>query len=212
MKVQDLCLSSVGACLPETSLARAGALMSRHGVGSLPVVDRGDRVIGIVTDRAIAVELARRNAPPSEILVESVMTARPAVCSPHDDILDCLDLMRRYRVRRLPVVDEHDRLEGVLSIDDIVCHAADRGQEEEIPEGVLLDTLCEISRAYQAESGHRGLAREHSGNGARAKEHRERDRDRERIAPLDGEDVPSRGRRLRGEADADRRPRTSRSR
>lgn len=210
MNVRDLCICNAGACSPETSLARAGSLMNRYAVGSLPVVDREDRVIGIVTDRDLFLELARRNAPPSEILVESVMTDRPAVCSAQDDLLDCLTTMKRNRVRRLPVVDENDRLEGIISIDDIICHVADQRGDEEVPQDLLIDTLCEISRAYQAESGHRGLVRGDQGsqNGGRSRNSRERNR----AENLESEEAASRVRRGRTENDSERRPRISRAR
>jgi CBS domain-containing protein len=208
MIVRDLCICNAGACSPETSLARAGSLMRRYAVGSLPVVDRDDRVIGIVTDRDLFLELARRNAPPSEILVEGAMTDRPAVCSAQDDLQDCLIIMKRNRVRRLPVVDENDRLEGIISIDDIICHVADQKDDEEIPQDLLIDTLCEISRAYQAESGHRGLARELEMNGGRPRSHR----DRSRGETLEPEGSGSRPRRGRTETESERRTRVPRSR
>jgi CBS domain-containing protein len=192
MKVRDLTVCNAGACTPETSLARAGAILRRSEVGTLPVVDRDDRVIGTVTDRELLLEIARRNAPPSEILVESVMSERPAVCSPQDDVLDVLAIMRRNRVRLLPVVDEDDRLEGVLSIDEIVAQAADGRDDTEVPLELLIDTLAEIGGLNQSEPR------------SRSRGNRERVRDEDE---LDG-----RGRRLRPGPNPDRRARIARSR
>jgi CBS domain-containing protein len=192
MKVRDLCICNAGACTPETSLARAGAIMRRHDVGTLPVVDRDDRVVGTVTDRDLLLEIARRNAPPSEILVESVQEDRPPVCSSQDDLLDCLTIMRRNRVRVLPVVDQDDRLEGIITIDEIVTRAADPRGDDDVPRELLIDTLAEIGVTHPAESG------------PRSRLGRERSRD---------EDEPvGRGRRLRSELNSDRRPRVARTR
>jgi CBS domain-containing protein len=145
MRVSDLCLCDVIACTRDTSLARAGALMRKYAVGTLPVVDRDDRVIGMITDRDVALEVTRRNMTPSEIFVGEVMAKPVAMCGPDDDIRDAMDLMRRHCVRRLPVVDEDERLEGILSIDDIVCEAvADR----DIPTRQVMATLAEIAHEY----------------------------------------------------------------
>lgn len=152
MKVRDLCVSDVAAVTPETSLARAGALMRKYAVGSLPVIDRNDRVIGMITDRDIALELCRRNAPPSEIFCDEVMSERVATIESRDSVEDALDLMARHRVRRLPVVDSEGVLEGILSIDDIICHAAESRGEDVAYEDVV-ETLCEIAQEYQAETG-----------------------------------------------------------
>ncbi|MBI2930964.1 MAG: CBS domain-containing protein [Planctomycetes bacterium] len=153
MKVRDLCICDVAAATRRTSLARAGMLMRKYEVGSLPVVDRHDRVIGMLTDRDCFLEIARRNAPASELFAEEIMTERPASVSAKDDVRDALDLMARYKVRRLPVVDEEGRLEGILSIDDLICHSVEEGRGRTIPYEDVVETLCEIVKEYAAESG-----------------------------------------------------------
>src|SRR5688572_22289500 len=153
MLVGELCICDVAACSRQTTLARAGALMDKYHIGALPVIDRYERPIGMITDRDIALEVARRNAPPSEILVGDVMSDKVAVCLPDDDVRDVLRIMERERVRRLPVVDDQGLLEGIISIDDIVCHAVDVGGDREIPYEAVVETLCEIAQPYRAESG-----------------------------------------------------------
>jgi CBS domain-containing protein len=167
MRVSDLCVCDVSACSRETSLARAGAQMRKSDVGCLPVVDRQDRVIGMVTDRDIALELTRRNAPPSEIYVDEIMSDRIAVCSTDDDVRDALRLMARNEVRRLPVVDERDRLQGIISIDDIVCSAAQDGDNRQLPYSEVIDTFCQITSSYQAET--------HSGARSKGRRYRYRE-------------------------------------
>lgn len=156
MFVQDLCVCDVAACDPETSLAQAGQLMRKYGVGALPVVDRQDRVIGMITDRQIALEAARRNRPPAELRADDVMTVDPATCTERDTVIDVLRTMARNHCRRLPVVDRDERLQGIVSIDDIVCHAAERGDTDALPHREVVETLCAITQPYQAETGRRG--------------------------------------------------------
>jgi predicted transcriptional regulator len=177
--------------------------MRKYDIGVLPVVDRDDRVVGMVTDRDLFLELARRNAPPSEIFVDEAMTDRPAVCSSEDDVLDCLETMRRNRVRRLPVVDEDDRLEGIISIDDIICHAAQGKDGKDLPYEDVIEALCEITQAYEAETGQRGAHRERGYDGGR------RYRRYRREAPEFEETVPRHRRGRAGEA-SERRPKAAR--
>jgi CBS domain-containing protein len=153
MKVGDLCIFDVAACHRQTTLARAGALMRKYDVGALAVIDRSERPIGMITDRDLALEVTRRNAPPSEILVEEVLSGEVAVCGPDDDVRDALRIMARERVRRLPVVDEQGYLVGIISIDDIICHAVDVEGSRELPYEDVVQTLCRIAQEYRAETG-----------------------------------------------------------
>jgi CBS domain-containing protein len=153
MNAENLCIFDVAACGRHTTLARAGALMRKYNVGALPVIDRNGRPIGMITDRDIALEATRRNVPPSEILVEEAMSDTVAVCLPDDDVRDVLRIMARERVRRLPLVDDRGFLVGIVSIDDVICHAVDVGGNRELPYEDVVETLCRIAQEYRAETG-----------------------------------------------------------
>lgn len=151
MRVEDLCVCDVAACSRDTRLARAASLMRRYDVGSLPILDDDDRVVGIVTDRDIALEIGRGSRSPGEIQVGDIMTEGVATIRLEDDARDALREMGRSRVRRLAVVDEDERLQGILSIDDIICHATE--ESEELPAREIVEVLARISRPYAAETG-----------------------------------------------------------
>jgi CBS domain-containing protein len=153
MNVGDLCICDVAAVGPQTSVTKAGTLMRRYNVGSLPVIDRNERPIGMITDRDIALALTQRNAHASEVLVDEVMTEGAAICDVDDDVRDVLRIMAREQVRRLPVVDERGQLEGIISIDDIICHAVDVDGGRELPYDLVVETLCKIAQPYRAETG-----------------------------------------------------------
>lgn len=155
MRVDDLCVCDVAACTRDATLARAASLMRRYDIGCLPVVDDDERVIGIVTDRDIALELGRGGRSTGEIRVEDVMSEGVATIGPDEDARDALLEMGRSRVRRLAVVDDDERLRGILSIDDIVSHAAEAPDAETLPADEIVQTLARISRPYAAESGAR---------------------------------------------------------
>lgn len=153
MNIGDLCICDVAACSRQTSLARAGTLMRKYAIGALPVIDRDERPIGMITDRDIALEVSRRNMPASELLVEDAMTDGIVTCLADDDVRDVLRLMGRERVRRVPVVDGRGILEGIVSIDDIICHAVDVDGDRQLPYALVVETLCRISQEYRAETG-----------------------------------------------------------
>ncbi len=164
MKVNDLCVREVSACSPETTLARAGAIMRKEGVGALPVLDRRERVVGIVTDRDIALEVTRRNEPASDIAVDEVMCERPATCTAEDDVRDVLRIMAENEVRRLPVVDDRGELEGIVSIDDVLCHAATEGDNRRLPHAEVIEAFCRIAEGYRPASHPEGRSRSSRGS------------------------------------------------
>jgi CBS domain-containing protein len=99
------------------SLVEAAGLMDRHSVGML-VVTQGERVIGVVTDRDLAVRsLARGRA--LEERVGDVMTSDVATVDASSDITRAIAILRERGVRRLPVLD-NGRLVGVITVDDLL--------------------------------------------------------------------------------------------
>jgi CBS domain-containing protein len=130
MQVRELMRSIPRHTTAGESLASAGRIMAVAGVGVLPVIDAEHRVVAVITDRDICCALARENRRPSELRVAEVASAPPWVCEPGDELSLALATMRTHAVRRLPVVDAFDRLEGMLSIDEVVLAshllAADR--------------------------------------------------------------------------------------
>lgn len=123
MKVREIMKREIRVALPGTDLARVGAMMLEAGCGSVPVIDDADEVIGMITDRDICIAVSRWDERPSQITVREAMSADVYTCRPDDDVQDALRVMRNHRVRRLPVVDVRNRLEGILSIDDVVLFA-----------------------------------------------------------------------------------------
>ena len=102
---------------PGCTLEEAGQLLGSHQVGSLLVVD-GDRLVGIVTDRDIAVRGVGQGMPPSAA-VEAVMTADPVTIQGSDDVFAAVDVLKTASARRLPVLEDTD-LAGMISVDDLL--------------------------------------------------------------------------------------------
>lgn len=123
MKVKDVMVKKPAACSLGTNLGAAAELLWSNDCGFLPIVDAQQRVLGVITDRDIAIALGTRNQLPGEIAVAEAATPKVHSCKAADDVRTALDTMAEEKVRRLVVVNEQNQLEGVLSMDDVVLHA-----------------------------------------------------------------------------------------
>lgn len=122
MKVSEVMMGTPASCAPETNLGAAIEIMWTRNCGFLPVVDGQGRVNGIVTDRDICIALGTRNKLPGQITVAEVARKQVYSCQPNEDLHTALATMQGAGVRRLPVVDWEGKLQGILSMDDVVLH------------------------------------------------------------------------------------------
>jgi CBS domain-containing protein len=129
MKVNDVMTSEVVTARPGTTVAAAVHEMWEHDCGILPVVSEAGAVVGVITDRDIAVAVGTQHRLASQMAVGEVMADRLFTCLPEDDVRLALEIMRKARVRRLPVIDDRGHIKGVLSLNDLVRRVAagDRG-------------------------------------------------------------------------------------
>jgi CBS domain-containing protein len=130
MKVAEVMTRNVQSCTPETNLAAAAMRMWDSDFGTLPVVDNDGKVIGMITDRDICIAAATKHQDIANIKVGDVPTGQVQSCTPETNVSDALKTFEQGRVRRLPVVDEHGNLKGVLSMNDIVLRAAEERGEK----------------------------------------------------------------------------------
>ena len=120
MKASEVMTRTPAFCTPETNLGSAVEILWGRDCGILPVVDAEGYVVSVVTDRDICIALGTRNRLPGELSVADVATQRAICCSANEDVQTVLAKMAQSRIRRLPVVDGAGKLEGLLSMDDIV--------------------------------------------------------------------------------------------
>lgn len=155
MRVQDVMTRSVKTCQPEATVDQAAMMMWDYDCGVLPVVDYDGRVMGMITDRDIAIAASTRGRLTTQIKVGEVMSGNVYACAEDEDIKSALNTMRRERVRRLPVINREGKLAGILSINDVVLRAEESrvGRIPDISQEDVVSTfkaLCEHSRAQQA--------------------------------------------------------------
>ena len=121
MTVGRLCTREVFFARPEETVEEAARRMLDNNVGSLVVIDEETRPVGIVTDRDLAVRVVARDLVAQKTHVEDVMTRQPETVPESLTLEMALERMRGGRRRRLIVVDEEGRLEGLLTMDDMLA-------------------------------------------------------------------------------------------
>jgi CBS-domain-containing membrane protein len=150
MRVEQIMARPVQHCRPEDALAHAARLMWDHDCGCLPVVsgDNVTRVVGVITDRDICMHALFQGKSLQQLRVSDAMAAQVQVCRPADSLADAEKKMRDARVRRLPVIDEHDALVGMISLADLAQEgmrerAAASPEVTESEVGGTLAAICE---------------------------------------------------------------------
>ena len=136
MKVSDAMTRDVRVASPNQTIQDAAKMMSDVDSGVLPVGEN-DRLIGMITDRDIAVRAVAQGKGP-QALVREVMTDHVHYCFDDEDIDEVTHKMADSQVRRLPVVNRDKRLVGILSLGDV---ATSRDGADEAGEA-----LSDISR------------------------------------------------------------------
>jgi CBS domain-containing protein len=119
MSLERICSKAVVTISPDATLLEAAKLMHSKHIGCLVVID-DSRPIGILTDRDIVLKVVAREKKPAETSVRDVMTTNPTMVNVNYDMLDAVRLMRNRGVRRLPIVDEHRHLFGIITMDDVL--------------------------------------------------------------------------------------------
>lgn len=131
MKVKDVMTEDgLKSCTPETKLANAAKIMKENNRGALPVIDKTQKVVGIITDRDICLSIAAKNGKgTNDVTVKEVLSKeKPHTIAPDDDIADALKEMRKNKIGRLLVTDDEGKLRGMVSINNILSRAIKKNE------------------------------------------------------------------------------------
>jgi CBS domain-containing protein len=121
-------------CRPYTSIDEVARLMVNGDFGEIPVIDSADHPVGVVTDRDIVRRVVAEGKNPIGYTAETCMT-QPVVTVRKDAGLDdVVATMEKYRIRRVPVVDELGRCAGIISQADVAREAPPREVAELVRE------------------------------------------------------------------------------
>ena len=126
---EDVMSPNPVCCLPTDSVKRAADLMKRENVGPIPVIESEEtrKLVGIITDRDLALKVIAKGCDPSTTQVESVMTRKVVSCRLDDPLQKAMNLMSEHQLRRITIVDKSNAILGIISQADI----ATRGNNPE---------------------------------------------------------------------------------
>ncbi|MFZ5842330.1 MAG: retron St85 family RNA-directed DNA polymerase [Pseudomonadota bacterium] len=142
MKIKDVMHRPVTSCQTGDNLEQAAKLMWQSDCGAIPVTDRSDHPIGILTDRDITLAAARQHKPLWELKATDVIQQRPLyTCTADTELHDALHLMAEKQVRRLPVIDASGRLQGIVAMSDIVHEITRQAGTEATPQRELREAV-----------------------------------------------------------------------
>jgi len=131
--VSELMTSNPKSVGSDAFVADAAKLMRDEDVGLVPIV-QGERLIGTITDRDIAVRVVAEGKESQSTKVKEIASTDLVTVDPHQDLDEALRLMARHQVRRLPVVEEDGRLVGIVAQADVARNADDSQTGELVEE------------------------------------------------------------------------------
>ena len=144
VRVHELMTRRVTSVHPATSVERAVRLMEECDCGALPVVGDNGVLVGMVTDRDIAIRVVGRGRDARTAMVADCMTERVFACYAHESMAECMRQMARHQVRRMPIVDDGGRLVGIIAQGDLARHAGQHPVHEE--RRALTEVVCAVSQ------------------------------------------------------------------
>jgi len=131
--VRDAMTENPRAIGRDSTVVEAANIMRDEDVGIVPIVD-GDKLVGTLTDRDIAIRVVAEGKDPNTTKAEQVASRELVTIDPQQDLDEARRLMARHQVRRLPVVEEDGKLVGIVAQADIAEHATDEQTGELVEE------------------------------------------------------------------------------
>lgn len=129
MKVSQAMHRTASWVEPTLPISEIAKIMKEQDIGAVPVGEN-DRLIGMVTDRDIALRALANGHDVSKMTARDVMTTGISYCRSEDTLDDAVHLMEQKKIRRLPVIDTNKRMVGILSVGDVSHSASSRLTDE----------------------------------------------------------------------------------
>jgi CBS domain-containing protein len=124
-RIKDVMTSNPCTIDADKSVAYAAKMMRDEDVGLAPIVE-GDKLIGMLTDRDIAIRVVAEGKDPNQVNVRDVASKQVVTIDPQQDLDEALRIMAKHQVRRLPVVEEDGKLVGVVAQADVAREGDDK--------------------------------------------------------------------------------------
>lgn len=120
MKIKDCMCNNVACVTPDSSIQDCAKIMSDNHCGCIPVCDTLQNVVGLVTDRDVILRSIAAGKDYQTTPVSEIMTKNICSCNIEDDVKQAENLMSKYQIRRLPVLDSNNKIVGIITLGDLV--------------------------------------------------------------------------------------------
>ena len=132
--VTSVMTANPACCQRDTPLSKVAQMMIDHDCGQIPVVDAGNKPVGVVTDRDIAIRIVAPGKDPSSATAADAMSTPCMTVTSSTSLRDCVCLMEAEQVRRIPVVDDAGALVGIVAIADLALAGKNEATAEVVKE------------------------------------------------------------------------------
>lgn len=119
--IEDVMTSNPICCLPTDNVVTVAEIMKNANIGPIPVIENAEtrKLVGIITDRDLALKIVGEGRDAKSTLVEAVMTRKVVTCRDDDDLQTALDAMSKHQLRRIIIVDKANKVMGIISQADV---------------------------------------------------------------------------------------------
>ena len=141
-KCSDVMTREVVFASPQDTIVEVAQLMKQEDIGPVLIVDDshdGKRLVGIVTDRDLALKVVGEGRDPNNTRVEDVMTGSLVTCRADDDVENAMRAMAQNQLRRIPVVDDSGQLVGIISQADVATRLNEPQSTAEVVKEISRD-------------------------------------------------------------------------
>ena len=137
-KCNEVMTKAPVCCLPNDMVIKAAELMKSNNIGSVPVIENEQtkKLVGIVTDRDLTLKIVAEGLDAKSTKVEAVMTRKVVTCRAEDDLQKALDAMSEHQLRRIPVVDNDNKILGIIAQADVATRVDQPEKTAEMVKGI----------------------------------------------------------------------------
>ena len=133
-KCNEVMTKNPVCCLPNDMVAKVAQLMKSKDIGPVPIIENEQtkKLVGIVTDRDLALKIVAEGRDAKSTKAEEVMTRKVVTCRGEDDMQKALDAMSEHQLRRIPVVDNDNRIVGIIAQADVATRVDQPAKTAEV--------------------------------------------------------------------------------
>lgn len=140
MKVSECMCQDVCFVKPDCKVYDAARIMNENHIGCIPVCDDNKTIVGLLTDRDIVLRTVACDKNTKTTPVSEIMTTNVCTCGCEEDIYEAQNAMARNQIRRIPVVDNQNKMVGILTMGDLAHNSKKIGEENF---NATLENICD---------------------------------------------------------------------